>query len=144
MSCECDVHCGLWNWRGNTAPLCTSKVDVKRSEENNDTWWYRTPSFFMTMQGVTALLLSRTSCATGNGIFWNIHLTHPIWVHALTISSLKWENHYEGPGTTQDITYQSYKAVNMERQQRWTRWGVQLPNNWQKVINKEGDYTEGT
>ena len=40
--------------------------------------WYRIPSFFMTMQVDTPLLLSRTSCAAGNGRFWNIHHTHPI------------------------------------------------------------------
>ena len=56
------------------------------SGENDDTWWYRTPSFLMTMQGVTPLL-SRTSCAAGNGRFWNIHRTHPIWVHGIKISS---------------------------------------------------------
>ena len=52
-----------------------STTFVQRSGENNDTWWYRTPSFFMKMQGVTPLLSSRTSCAAGNGRFWNIHLT---------------------------------------------------------------------
>ena len=52
------------------------------------TWWYRSPSFFMTMQGVT-LLLSRISCAAGNGRSWNIHLTHLIWVHKVQANSLK-------------------------------------------------------
>ena len=55
------------------------------SAENDDTWWYRTLSFFMTMQGVTPLL-SRTSCAAGNGRLWNIYRTQPIWVHVITIS----------------------------------------------------------
>ena len=44
------------------------------SGENDDTWWYGTPSI-MTMQGVTPLLLSRTFCAADNGRFWNIHRT---------------------------------------------------------------------
>ena len=48
-----------------------SRID---SGENDDTWWYTTPSFFMTRQGVTPLL-SQNSCAAGNGRFWNIHLT---------------------------------------------------------------------
>ena len=39
----------------------------------NNAWWHRTTSFFMTMQGVTSLL-SWTSCAAGNGRFWNIHI----------------------------------------------------------------------
>ena len=38
----------------------------------------RTPSFFITLQGVTLLLLSQISCAAGNGRFWNIHHTHLI------------------------------------------------------------------
>ena len=50
-----------------------------------------------------SLLLSRTSCAAGNGRFWNSHRTHPIWVHAIAISSPKWKNHCKGPGTTQEI-----------------------------------------
>ena len=44
------------------------------------------PSFFMIMQGVTPLLLSQNSCATGNGRFWNIHRIHLIRV--LTIYNL--------------------------------------------------------
>ena len=46
--------------------------DLNRMDagQNDDTWWYRIPSFFMTMQGVTPLL-SGISCAAGNGRFWN-------------------------------------------------------------------------
>ena len=61
------------------------------------------PIILQTMQGVTLLLPSWTSCAVSNGIFCNIHLTHLIWVHAITISSPKWKNHCEEPGTTQEI-----------------------------------------
>ena len=43
--------------------------------------WYRSPLFFMTVQGVTPLLLSWISCAAGNGRFWNIHCTHLIRAH---------------------------------------------------------------
>ena len=55
------------------------------SGENDDSWWYRTASFFMTMQGVT--LLSRNSCAAGNGRFWNFHRTHPIFIIILISGS---------------------------------------------------------
>ena len=105
MCYEGDVHCGGWRW-GDAAPRCISKVEGKRclllqflqqhfhaalkSRLNDDAWWYRTPSFYMTIQGVTPLQLSRTSCAADLGRFWNIHLTHPTWVHAITISSPKW------------------------------------------------------
>ena len=77
-------------------------VIVLLSGENYDTWWYRTPSFFVTMQGVTPLL-SWISCAADNGRFWNIHRTHPIWVHAITIAPPKWKNNCEGPGITQEM-----------------------------------------
>ena len=29
MCCEGNVHCGVWHWRGNIAPRCTSKADCK-------------------------------------------------------------------------------------------------------------------
>ena len=45
----------------------------------------------------------QTSCASGNGRFWNIQHTHPIWVHVIMISSPKWKNHCEKPGTTQEM-----------------------------------------
>ena len=35
--------------------------------------------------------------------FWNVHLTHPIWFHAIEISSPKWKNHCERPDTTQEM-----------------------------------------
>ena len=98
---EGDVHSGIWHWWGNTAPRCTSRQTVNAAyyctflqhhlrpalRRKDDIWWYRTPSFVMTIQRVTPLLLSWTSCATGNGRFWNIHRTHSIWCHPITISS---------------------------------------------------------
>ena len=53
----------------NAAYFCSTFV--QHSGENDDTWWYRTPSFFMTMQGVISLPLAM-------GDSWNIHRTHPI------------------------------------------------------------------
>ena len=44
--------------------------------ENDDTWCYITPSFFMTMQGVTPLLMARTSCDILRRCQWEI-LKHP-------------------------------------------------------------------
>ena len=41
------------------------------------------PIILLTVQGVTALLLSRTSCVTGNGRFCYIHRTDPIWVYVV-------------------------------------------------------------
>ena len=111
MCCDGDVHCGVLlhhavQYIQNASYYCMflQTTFVQHSGENDATWWYRTTSFFMTMQGVTPLL-SRTSCASGNGRFWNIHRTHPIWLHAITISSPKWKNHCEGPGTTQEMNF---------------------------------------
>ena len=56
---------------------CDYDLSAKLKEPLQGTQ-YRTPSFFMTMQGVTPLLLPWISCATDNGGFWNIHRTHPI------------------------------------------------------------------
>ena len=90
----------------------------------------------MTMHGVTPLL-SRTSYAAGNGRFWNIHRTHPIWLHAITISSPKWKNTARGPVQHKIWTYPCYRAVNTEHQQRCTRWWCTTPSkHLGKVINK--------
>ena len=112
ICCEGEVHCGVWHWWCNTAPRCTSKADgkrcplqhvpaaptfVQRLGENDDTWWNRTSSFFTTM------LLSWTSCAPGNGRFWNIHRTPRIWAHAIMIFSSKWKNQWERSDTTKDM-----------------------------------------
>ena len=75
----------------------------------------RTPSLFMTGHGVIPLLLSRTSCATVNGRFWNIHSTHSITVHAITISSPK--NHCEGFCTTHETNLSVLLGGQLEHQQ---------------------------
>ena len=46
-------------------------------------------------------LAVRRFVRNGNGRFWNIHHTHPIWVHVIIITLPKWKNHCEGPSTTQ-------------------------------------------
>ena len=81
----------------------TGTIFVQHSGVNYNTWWYRTPSFLMTVQGVPPLLRSRTSCNAGNSRFWNIHHTIPIWIQAIIISLPEWENHWEGPATTQEM-----------------------------------------
>ena len=111
-------------------------VIVLLSGENYDTWWYRTPSFFVTMQGVTPLL-SWISCAADNGRFWNIHRTHPIWVHAITISSQKWKNHWEGPGIAHDefmrAIWRSIRNMNKDGRADGVR---RLLNIWQNLIKE--------
>ena len=146
MCCEGDVHCGIWHWWSNTAPRCTSKIDSKfclllhgpaapplssAQEKTNNTWWCRTLSFFMTMQGVAPLLLSRTFCAADNGRFWNVHRTHPIWVHAITFSSLKRKNLWRDP--VQHKRW--YPCYRVEHQQKWMHWWCTMPS-LAKMINK--------
>ena len=93
------------------------------SGENAVTWWYRTPAFFMVMQGVTPLL--RTSCAAGKGIFWKIHRTRPIWHHA------------SDPYNTRDEVIRATECSirNINKNERAD--GIwRLPSIWLKVVNK--------
>ena len=89
-----------WVPRSGSFILAKRSNSMDSWENERDSEVQNPPPFLMTMQGVTPLL-SRTSCAAGSGRFWNTHRTHPIWVHAITISSPKWKNYCEGLGTTQ-------------------------------------------
>ena len=96
------------------------------------------------MQGVT-LLLSRTSCAPGNGRFWNIHRTR-------TMSLCDYDLFVK--------VKESLRGTRFNRRDKFIRvigrWiqninkdgrtdGVRrLPNIWKKVINKECDCIEDT
>ena len=104
----------------------------KDSGENDDTWWYKTSSFFMTMQGLTPLLLSPTSCAAGDGRFWNFHPWCKYLHNASTIliryESMRLRSFRQSEKTTSSDpvqhkrwTYTCYRAVNTKHQQRWTR-----------------------
>ena len=134
MCCEGDVH--WWVILHHAVP---PKADVKRSAtfvqlsgENDDIWWYRTPTFSMTMQGVTPLL-PRTSCAAGNGRFWNIHRTHPIWVHAITNLRPSERTTARNPVQHKRWAYPcSIRNINKVESADGVR---RLPNIWQKVIN---------
>ena len=134
MCCECDVHCGVWHWWDNTAHTVPPRQTVNAAYYCK--FLYHLPpalrrkrrhlvvenlSFFMIMQGVLPLL-SQTSSAPGNGRFWNIHPTHPKWVHAIMISSPKWKNHCDGSGITQEMNLSELQWGHTEHQQRWTRW----------------------
>ena len=93
------------------------------SGENDDTWWYRTPSFFTTMEKDIPLL-SQISCAAGNGRLWNNHYTQPIRVHVIMISLPKWKKLCEGLGIT---------SRNKAQRFRWSldhRTGHKFSGNW--------------
>ena len=60
---------------------------------------------------------ARTSCAARNGRFWNIHRTHPIWVHAITSLRQSERTTTRDPVQYRRWTYPSYK-VNKEYQQK--------------------------
>ena len=83
-----------------------------------------TPSFFMTMQGITLLLLSRSSCAAGIGD----SVTSTVLTRAIMISSPNWNNHCEGPLQHKRWTYPCSRAVNTEHQQKWTPWWCATPS----------------
>ena len=92
-------------------------------------------ALFMTMQGVTPLLLPRTSCAAGNGRFWNIHRIHPIWVRAIMLSSPEWKNHCEGTGITQEVNLSVLWGGQCGTSTKMARWWCTTPSNiWQKVV----------
>ena len=145
MCCKYDVHLSY----GNTATRCISKADSKRclllhvpvappssrAQEKTTTLGGTEPSSFITM------LLSRTSCVAGNRRFWNIHRTHPIWVHAITISSTKRKNHCEDPVQHKRWTYPCYRPWiwNINRDGRAVDV-PRLPNISQNVISKRGLY----
>ena len=71
--------------RAPTVRPC-SPTFVQHSGEKKTTLGGTEPStFFMTVQEVAPLLLSRISCVAGNGRFWKITILTR-WVHAITIS----------------------------------------------------------
>ena len=128
MCCEGDVHCGVWYWCGNTAPRCTSKADgkpaytarscsttfVQRIGEYGDTWWYSTRTFFMTMQGP---LLPLAMGDSGTSTILTLY-------ESMRLRSLRQSERISSRESVQQKrwTYPCYRAVNSERQQRWTRW----------------------
>ena len=84
---------------------CTSKADGKRSlllhvsaASTSSSAQEKTMT-----QGGTNPHHSSWHCKESHCWQWEIHCTHSIWGHAITISSPKWKNHYEGPGTTQEM-----------------------------------------
>ena len=104
------------------------------------TLWYRTPSFFMAMQEVTPLLLSWTSCAVGNGRFWNIHHNHPMSPCNYNLFTKVKEPLRGTQYNTRDelIRVIGWWIRNIKKD--GCANGIQChPNIWQKVINKGGE-----
>ena len=96
------------------------------SGENDDTWWYRTPSFFITMQTVTPLQ-------------WEI-LKHAPYSPDMSPCEIYLRQSErttaKGPIQHNRWTYQCYREVNTDKQ-RWTPWWCMTPSKiWQNVINK--------
>ena len=113
-----------------------TNVNVK-SGENDDTWWYRTPSFFMTMQGDTPLLVSRTSCVAGNGRFWNNHSTQAMSPRNYNLFVKVKEPLRGTQYNTRDelIRAVGRSILNVDKDGR-AYGALRLPNIWQKAINK--------
>ena len=108
------------------------------------TCWHRISSFFITMQGATPLLLSRTSCAAGNARFWNTHRTNPM---SLCDYDLVAKANEPLRGTRYNTRDELIRAIgrsirNVDKGERAD--GLRhLPNIWKKGENKESDYIEG-
>ena len=155
MCCDDNVHCDVWHWWSITAPRFTTKADGKCSlllhvpaapasssaqEETTDTWWYRSLSFFMTMQGVT-----------------------PLFAVTDLLRRCQWET-LEHPPYSPDMSLCDYEHFAKAKESiRWSRYNTRcyrviftehnkdghadcvpvrcLPNTWQKV---RGDYIEDT
>ena len=113
-----------------------STTFVQCSGENDVTWWYRTLSFFMTMQGVAPLLLSRKSCDACNGRFWNIHHSNPMSPCDYDLFAKVKEPLRGNRSNTGDELFRaigrSVKNINKDGLADSVR---RLPNIWQKVIN---------
>ena len=116
----------------------TTALSSSSIREKTTTLEVQNPSFFTTMQGITQLLLSRICCTACNVRFWNICLTHPIWVHEITISSPKKKLRGTRHNTRDEIIRaigRSIRNINKDGRAVDVR---RLTNIWQKVINMGG------
>jgi hypothetical protein len=103
-------------------------IFVQHSGESDDTCWQRTPSSFMTMQGLILLTLSRISFAAGDyDIF--AKMKKPL------------------RGTRYNTREEIIRAVGrplLDINRSGRADGVRrLPQIWQKVVHMGGDYIEG-
>ena len=136
ICCEGDVHCGIWHWRGNTAPCCTCKADSKyclllhipaapplsRAQEN------------VTLGGTEhhhsswQCKESRRCCCHGPLVLlamWNSgKSTVLIWYESMWLQSLRKREKItlRDPVQHKRWTYPCCRMVNMEHQQGWMRW----------------------
>ena len=95
-----------------------------------------TESHHSSWQGVTPLLLPRTSCAAGNGRFRNIHRTHPMSPCDYDLFA-KVKDPLRGTryNTIDELRAigRAIRNINKDGRADSVR---RLPNIWQKVINK--------
>ena len=118
--------------------LCRRDRNRMDSRENDNTWWYRTPSLFITVQRVTPLL-SRTSwqLAIGDSGTSTVLTRY----ESMRLWSLRQSERTIARDSVQDKrwTYPCHRAVNMEHNKDGCADGVRrLTNIWKKVIYKEG------
>ena len=111
------------------------EIVIARTQEKTTTLGDTEPYHSMTMQGATPLL-SRTSCASGNGRSGtSIVLTRH---ESLLLRSLRQSERITASDPVQHErwTYPCCRAVNSKLQEKWTRDGVRhLPNIWAKGEN---------
>ena len=153
--CEGDVHCGVWHWWGNTAPRCTSKPDGKHclqlhvpaappssssqekipplggTEPHHLSWQCKESHSCCCPRTLVPLAI----CDSGTSTV----LTQYEFMRLQYLRQSK-RNTVRDPVHHKRCTYPCYRVVNMEHQQRWTRWWCTTPS---KHLAK-GDTKEAT
>ena len=130
--------------RQSTAARSYSTTFVWRSGENDNTWWRRTSSFFMTMQGFIPRchgpLAPLTMGDAGTSTVVTQYESMRLWYLCQSERTTA-----RDPVQHKRWTYPCYRAVNMEYHQRWTNWCCTMPSkHLAKGDKQEGDYIEGT
>ena len=106
----------------DTPPLQFFIYRYKRAREN-DTWWFRI--YHSSWQRKESHLCCYGPLfRTGNGKFWNIHRTHRIWIHAITISSSKWKEYCERLSTTDMSPCDYYRFAKVKEPLLGTRYNT--------------------
>ena len=160
MCCEGGVRCGIWNCWYNTATRCTprkmgkcclilhvpaapSSSSAKQktttlggTEPHHSSWQYMELHRCGCHEPLAPLAMGDSGTSTV--------LTR---YESMRLRSLHQSERTTARDPVQDkrLTYQCYRAFNMQHQQKWTHWWCTTPSkHLAKGDKKEGDYIEGT
>ena len=157
---EGDVHCGVWRWWGNTAARSTSKTDGKRclhlnvpatppsSSAHEKTMPFGGAEHHLFHDNPRSLIAAAVTDLLRR---WQwVILEHPPYSPDMSPCDYDLFTKVKEPlrGTRYNTRDELTRAIV------WSIWNINkdgradgvrcLPNIWQKVINKVGDYIEGT